>query len=107
MEQNEPLTLTLTAEAELKKDHAISDPDEKMEENQPLTAEDERDNDKAVSDSDDSDSEDEAQQNLLLQSLHTELAANPSNYDAHLQVISFFLLQLNSTQLYYIIFPFS
>ncbi|KAL9321545.1 hypothetical protein ACSQ67_013384 [Phaseolus vulgaris] len=88
MEQNEPLTLTLTAEAELKKDHAISDPDEKMEENQPLTAEDERDNDKAVSDSDDSDSEDEAQQNLLLQSLHTELAANPSNYDAHLQYIT-------------------
>nr|KYP63247.1 Squamous cell carcinoma antigen recognized by T-cells 3 [Cajanus cajan] len=44
--------------------------------------------DKAMADSDDSDSEDEAQQNLQLESLQTELAANPSNYDAHLQYIA-------------------
>ncbi|KAL5096235.1 hypothetical protein RYX36_000562 [Vicia faba] len=41
-----------------------------------------------MSDSDDSDSDDEAQQNIQLQSLQTELAANPSNYDAHLQYIN-------------------
>ncbi|QCD76392.1 squamous cell carcinoma antigen recognized by T-cells 3 [Vigna unguiculata] len=86
MDQNE--SLTLTAEAELMQDQAIADSNEKMEENQPLTAEDERHKDKSMSDSDDSDSEDEAQQNLLLESLQTELAANPSNYDAHLQYIT-------------------
>ncbi|XP_057427546.1 uncharacterized protein LOC130720866 [Lotus japonicus] len=42
--------------------------------------------DSANSDSD-SDSEDEAQQNLQLEALETELAANPSNYDSHLQYI--------------------
>lgn len=36
----------------------------------------------------DSDSDGEAQQNLQLQALQTEVAANPSNYDSHLQVIS-------------------
>ncbi|KOM49302.1 hypothetical protein LR48_Vigan08g012900 [Vigna angularis] len=85
MDQNE--SLTLTAEAELTKDQAMPDSDEKMEENHPLTADDENHKDKAMSDSDDSDSEDEAQQNLLLESLQTELAANPSNYDGHLQYI--------------------
>ncbi|XP_047154535.1 squamous cell carcinoma antigen recognized by T-cells 3 isoform X2 [Vigna umbellata] len=85
MDQNE--SLTLTAEAELTKDQAMPDSDEKMEENQPLTADDENHKDKTMSDSDDSDSEDEAQQNLLLESLQTELAANPSNYDGHLQYI--------------------
>ncbi|KAF7842834.1 squamous cell carcinoma antigen recognized by T-cells 3 [Senna tora] len=35
----------------------------------------------------DSDSDDEAQQNLQLQALETELAANPSNYDSHVQYI--------------------
>jgi len=99
MDQNE--SLTLTAEAELMQDQAIADSNEKMEENQPLTAEDERHKDKSMSDSDDSDSEDEAQQNLLLESLQTELAANPSNYDAHLQVFSFFV---NSTLFYYFLF---
>ncbi|XP_028762841.1 squamous cell carcinoma antigen recognized by T-cells 3 [Neltuma alba] len=34
-----------------------------------------------------SDSDDEAQQNLQLQTLEAELAANPSNYDAHAQYI--------------------
>ncbi|XP_054777916.1 uncharacterized protein LOC129285944 isoform X2 [Prosopis cineraria] len=34
-----------------------------------------------------SDSDDEAQQNLQLQTLEAELAANPSNYDAHVQYI--------------------
>lgn len=50
----------------------------------------EKEETKHVADSDsdsDSDSEDEAQQNLQLQALQSELAANSSNYDAHLQVI--------------------
>ncbi|WJX26121.1 hypothetical protein P8452_15092 [Trifolium repens] len=65
-----------------------------MEEEQTLTltseAEREREleKDEAMSDSDDSDSEDEAQQNIQIESLQTELAANPSNYDAHLQYIN-------------------
>ncbi|XP_027353606.1 squamous cell carcinoma antigen recognized by T-cells 3 isoform X2 [Abrus precatorius] len=60
-----------------------------MDETETLTptVEAEREKDRAMSDSDDSDSEDEAQQNLQLESLETELAANPSNYDAHLQYI--------------------
>ncbi|RDX66600.1 Squamous cell carcinoma antigen recognized by T-cells 3, partial [Mucuna pruriens] len=58
------------------------------EENLTLTAEADREKDKAMSSSDDSDSEDEAEQKLQLESLHTELAANPSNYDAHLQYIT-------------------
>jgi len=90
MEQKE----FLTAEAEVKKDQAVSDP---------LTAEDECDIDKIMSDSDDSDSEDEAQQNLLLETLQTELVANPSNYDAHLQVISS-STQLNSIILFFPLF---
>lgn len=62
-----------------------------------LTSEAEREKDEVMPlDSDDSDSEDEAQQNLQLESLQTELATNPSNYDAHLQVISV-LFQLYST----------
>ncbi|WVZ04329.1 hypothetical protein V8G54_025135 [Vigna mungo] len=96
MDQNE--SLTLTAEAELTKDQAMPDSDEKMEENQPLTADDEHHKDKAMSDSDDSDSEDEAQQNLLLESLQTELAANPSNYDGHLQSISLWCDYINFVQ---------
>lgn len=39
------------------------------------------------SDSDDSDSDSEAQQNLQLQTLESELSNNPSNYDAHVQVL--------------------
>ncbi|OIT07338.1 PREDICTED: squamous cell carcinoma antigen recognized by T-cells 3 [Nicotiana attenuata] len=35
----------------------------------------------------DSDSEDDAQQNLQIQALQTELLNNPSNYDAHVQYI--------------------
>ena len=77
MEQN----LNLTAEA-------MSDSDERMKETLALTAEAERDRDNSMSDFDDSDSEDEAQQNLQIESLQTELVTNPSNYDAHLQVIS-------------------
>lgn len=67
-----------------------------MEEEQTLTLvsgaerEQEQEKDEAMSDSidSDSDSEDEAQQNIQLESLQTDLAANPSNYYAHLQVIS-------------------
>ncbi|PNX60955.1 squamous cell carcinoma antigen recognized by T-cells 3-like protein, partial [Trifolium pratense] len=63
----EEQTLTLTSEAERER---------------------EPEKDEAMSDSDDSDSEDEAQQNIQMESLQTELAANPSNYDAHLQYIN-------------------
>jgi hypothetical protein len=42
------------------------------------------------SDGSDSDSEDEAQQNLLLQTLEAELSSNPSNYDAHIKVFTLF-----------------
>ncbi|CAJ1963814.1 unnamed protein product [Sphenostylis stenocarpa] len=66
----------------------MSDSEQIMEESQPLTEENERGEDKPMSNSDDSDSEDEAQQSLQLESLETELAANPSNYDAHLQYIT-------------------
>lgn len=41
---------------------------------------------KSVSADSDSDSEDEALLNLQLQNLESELAANPSNYDSHVQV---------------------
>ncbi|XP_004485413.1 uncharacterized protein [Cicer arietinum] len=66
-----------------------------MEEEQTLTLvsgaerEQEQEKDEAMSDSidSDSDSEDEAQQNIQLESLQTDLAANPSNYYAHLQYI--------------------
>ncbi|KAK7302396.1 hypothetical protein RJT34_13284 [Clitoria ternatea] len=51
------------------------------------SAEAERKKDSSFSKGSDSESEDEAQQNLQLELLHTELAANPSNYDAHLQYI--------------------
>jgi hypothetical protein len=75
-----------------------------MEDEQALTLtseaerEPELEKDEAMTDSDDSDSEDEAQQNIQIESLQTELAANPSNYDAHLQVskitrISFCFIQ--------------
>ena len=83
----------LAAEAEREKSKAMSDSDERMKETLALSSEAERDRDKSMSDSD---SEDEAQQNLQIESLQTELVTNPSNYDAHLQVISslpyFFLL---------------
>ncbi|WJX21824.1 hypothetical protein P8452_11204 [Trifolium repens] len=65
-----------------------------MEDEQALTLtseaerEPELEKDEAMTDSDDSDSEDEAQQNIQIESLQTELAANPSNYDAHLQYIN-------------------
>ncbi|KAG4939930.1 hypothetical protein JHK87_043801 [Glycine soja] len=84
MEQN----LMLAAEAEREKSKAMSDSDERMKETLALTAEAERDRDNSMSDFDDSDSEDEAQQNLQLESLQTELVTNPSNYDAHLQYIT-------------------
>lgn len=45
------------------------------------------DSDADASDSD-SDSDDEAQQNLQVQALETELAADPSNYDVHVKVSS-------------------
>ncbi|CAJ2649277.1 squamous cell carcinoma antigen recognized by T-cells 3-like [Trifolium pratense] len=63
----EEQTLTLTSEAERER---------------------EPEKDEAMSDSDDSDSEDEAQEKIQMESLQTELAANPSNYDAHLQYIN-------------------
>lgn len=75
----------LAAEAEREKSKAMSDSDERMKETLALSSEAERDRDKSMSDSD---SEDEAQQNLQIESLQTELVTNPSNYDAHLQVIS-------------------
>ncbi|CAK8530107.1 unnamed protein product [Lathyrus sativus] len=64
-EEQQQETLTLASE-EREKDEPISDSD----------------------DSDDSDSDDEAQQNIQLESLRTQLADNPSNYDAHLQYIN-------------------
>ncbi|KAL2342286.1 hypothetical protein Fmac_010226 [Flemingia macrophylla] len=84
MEQN----LTPTAEAEREKDKVVADAHQRMEENLARSSEAECEKDKPMSDSDDSDSEDDAQQNLQLESLQTELAANPSNYDAHLQYIA-------------------
>ena len=72
MEEEQTLTLTSEAEREPEKDEATAMSDS--------------------SNDSDSDSDDEAQQNIQLQSLETELAANPANYDAHLQVIPISLL---------------
>lgn len=68
MEVEQTLTLTSEAEREPEKDEATAMSDS--------------------SNDSDSDSDDEAQQNIQLQSLQTELAANPANYDAHLQYIT-------------------
>ncbi|XP_058767200.1 uncharacterized protein LOC131640841 [Vicia villosa] len=67
--------LTLTSEAQAMEEETLTLASEQQEKDEPM------------SDSD-SDSEDEAQQNIQLQSLQTELAANPNNYDAHLQYIN-------------------
>jgi squamous cell carcinoma antigen recognized by T-cells 3 len=76
MEEEQTLTLTSEAEREPEKDEATAMSDS--------------------SNDSDSDSDDEAQQNIQLQSLQTELAANPANYDAHLQVIPISLLFFSS-----------
>ncbi|KAK7328362.1 hypothetical protein VNO77_22467 [Canavalia gladiata] len=74
-------TLTLTAEAEHEKGKPMLSSDDSDSEDEA------QQKDKSITGSDDSDSEDESQQKLQLESLETELAANPSNYDAHLQYI--------------------
>lgn len=84
MEEEQTLTLTSEPEREPEKDEATAMSDSSN-----------------GSDSD-SDSDDEAQQNIQLQSLQTELAANPANYDAHLQVIpiSFHVSELSNFDIF-------